>query len=145
MMDDTGKDDLIIPSRIRLAVIDHVIQELPNEGCGLLSGKGNRVRHHIRIRNTLQSPSRFFLDGKELLRAFEWIENHGQVLLAIYHSHPSGPVRPSMTDLQEDHYPDVVKIIVSEAASQWELKGFIINDGKYEEIPLVITPDVKSR
>ena len=72
-----------------------------------------------------------------MLMAFDWIEEHGQTLLAIYHSHPNGPSKPSQTDLNEDHYPDVVKIIVSNTTSKWELKGFIMNDEKYDEIPFI--------
>jgi proteasome lid subunit RPN8/RPN11 len=138
-------DNLIIPSSIRTKIITHVNRTLPEEGCGFLSGVGNRVRHHLPIINTLHSSKRFLLDGKEMLHAFEWIENHGQILLAIYHSHPSGPSHPSQTDLQEDHYPDVVKIIASNVSSQWELNGFIINNGNYEKVPLINIGSINNR
>jgi proteasome lid subunit RPN8/RPN11 len=138
-------ENLIIPSSIRTKILNHVSRSLPEEGCGFLSGAGNLVRHHLPITNMLHSPKRFFLDGKEMLHAFEWIENHGQILLVIYHSHPSGPSHPSQTDMREDHYPDVVKIIASNATSQWELKGFIINNENYEEVPLIIFGDINIR
>jgi hypothetical protein len=47
--------------------------------------------------------------------------------------------------LQEDHYPDVVKIIASNISSQWELNGFIINNGNYEEVPLIIIGGINIR
>ena len=46
-----------------------------------------------------------------MLKVFEWAEKHDQILLAIYHSHPNGPEYPSPTDLEEDYYPDVIKLI----------------------------------
>jgi [CysO sulfur-carrier protein]-S-L-cysteine hydrolase len=130
-------ENLIIPSSIRKKIINHLSQILPEEGCGLLSGTGNIVRHHFSITNTLHNSKRFLMDGKEMLQAFDWMDNHGQVLLAIYHSHPSGPALPSQTDFREDYYPDVIKIIASNAPSHWELKGFIINNENYKDVPLI--------
>ena len=136
MPDKYSMDSLIIPISIRKKILEQAEQQSPQEACGLLSGTGKRIRHHFPMTNTLHSTNRFLLDGKEMIMAFEWIEDHGQNLLAIYHSHPTGPSRPSQTDLNEDHYPEVVKIIVSNTTSKWELKGFIMNDEKYDEIPL---------
>lgn len=133
-------DNLIIPPAIYKAIIDHTEHTLPEEGCGLLSGVGRLVQYHFPITNIRHEKTHFFMDGKEMLLAFEWMEANGQELLAIYHSHPRGPDHPSMTDLAEDHYPDVAKIIVSKQISQWVLKGFIINNAKYVEIPLITSP-----
>lgn len=130
-------DNLIIPISIQSKIIERAKQLSPQEACGFLSGTGNRIRHHFPMTNTLHSTNRFLLDGKEMLMAFEWIEDHGQTCLAMYHSHPDGPSEPSQTDLNEDHYPDVVKIIVSNPTSKWVLKGFIMNVAKYDEIPLL--------
>jgi len=138
-------DNLIIPISIQNKIIERAEQQSPQEACGLLSGTGNEIRHHFPITNTMHSLNRFLMDGKEMLTAFDWIEGHGQTLLAIYHSHPNGPSKPSQTDLNEDHYPDAVKIIVSNTTSKWELKGFIMNDEKYDEIPLLTTQGIDHR
>jgi proteasome lid subunit RPN8/RPN11 len=137
-------ENLVIPSSIRTKIINHISRILPEEGCGLLSGNGNNVRHHFTVTNTLHSSKRFLMDGKEMLKAFEWMEDHGQILLAIYHSHPSGPAKPSQTDFQEDYYTDVVKIIASNTPSHWLLKGFIINNEIYKEIPLIVIGDTNT-
>jgi proteasome lid subunit RPN8/RPN11 len=34
-------------------------------------------------------------------------------LVAIYHSHPAGPLRPSKRDVERSHYPDSAYLIVS--------------------------------
>lgn len=138
-------DNLIIPISIRNKILACAEQQSPKEACGLLSGTGNRIRHHFPITNTMHSLNRFLMDGKEMLTAFDWIEEHGQTLLAIYHSHPNGPSKPSQTDLNADHYSDAVKIIVSNTTSKWELKGFIMNDEKYDEIPLLTTQGIDHR
>jgi proteasome lid subunit RPN8/RPN11 len=129
---------LILPVSIHSKIISNMERHLPEEACGLITGKGNLARHHFSITNGLHSPYRFQMDGSEMLNVFEWSEKHDQVLLGIYHSHPNGPENPSLTDLEEDYYPDVIKLIGSKSSIQWELKAYININSGYLQIPLVI-------
>ncbi len=129
---------LILPVSIHSKIISNMERHLPEEACGLITGKGNLVRHHFSIINGLHSPYRFQMDGSEMLNVFEWMEKHDQMLLGIYHSHPNGPENPSLTDLEEDYYPDVIKLIGSKSLTQWDLKAYINNNSGYLQIPLVI-------
>ena len=114
-------------------------KHLPEEACGLITGKGNLARHHFSITNGLHSPYRFQMDGSEMLNVFEWTEKHDQMLLGIYHSHPNGPENPSLTDLEEDYYPDVIKLIGSKIIYPMGIKSiFNQNLSGYLQIPLVI-------
>jgi proteasome lid subunit RPN8/RPN11 len=132
------KNSLVIPISIHTKMISNMEKHLPEEACGLLTGKGNLVRHHFSITNELHSPVRFQMNGTEMLRVFEWAEKHDQILLGIYHCHPSGPENPSMTDLGEDYYPGVIKLIGSKFTAQWELRAYLINNSDYLQIPIVI-------
>ena len=78
------------------------------------------------------------MNGSEMLNVFEWTEKHNQVLLGIYHSHPNGPDCPSLSDLEEDYYPGVIKLIGSISSAQWELKAYINNNSGYLQMPIVI-------
>jgi proteasome lid subunit RPN8/RPN11 len=129
---------LILPVSIHSKIISNMEKHLPEEACGLITGKGNLVWHHFSITNGLHSPYRFQMDGSEMLNVFEWSEKHDQVLLGIYHSHPNGPENPSLTDLEEDYYPDVIKLIGSKSSIQWELKAYINVNSGFLQIPLVI-------
>lgn len=123
---------------IHSKIISNMEKHLLEESCGLITGKGNLARHHFSITNGLHSPFRFQMDGSEMLRVFEWMEIHDQLLLGIYHSHPNGPENPSPTDLEEDYYPDVIKLIGSKINTQWELRAYHQNLSGYIQIPLVI-------
>jgi proteasome lid subunit RPN8/RPN11 len=59
-------------------------------------------------------------------------------MLAIFHSHPRGPSAPSSTDILEAMYP-VVNIIWSKAGRRWQARGFWIEAGKVEEVPLKVS------
>ncbi len=132
-------ESLIIPIKIIQLMKAQSEAGLPEEVCGLLSGTGKAVQRQFSITNTLHSSSKFNMDGNEMLSSFNWMEEHSQDLMAIYHSHPSGPITPSETDLAEDFYPGVIKIIVSKVICDWQIKGFIIKDAVYREFPLIIS------
>jgi proteasome lid subunit RPN8/RPN11 len=74
------------------------------------------------------------------VKAFNWIEEQGMVLLGIFHSHPEGPQGPSATDLEEAAY-EVVYIILSRAQGTWEARGYWIQDSQAYEISISISGD----
>jgi proteasome lid subunit RPN8/RPN11 len=133
----TPFNHLILPLGIIQTILEDVESGIPEEVCGLLSGKGSKVQRQFSITNTFHSPDKFFMDGQQMLAAFNWMEQQNQELLAIYHSHPNGPATPSETDLAEDYYPMVVKIIVSKEICDWQVKGYIINGAAYQEVPII--------
>ena len=49
---------------------------------------------------------------KELRRVIE-IEDAGEELVGIYHSHPRSPAYPSPTDRREAHWPAAAYVLVS--------------------------------
>jgi proteasome lid subunit RPN8/RPN11 len=113
----------------------HVAAESPIEACGLLSGKNGIVETVLAVKNAAASKVRYRMEPRAQLRAFEQIEDAGQEILAIFHSHPKGPSVPSPTDIREAAYP-VVHIIWSPVGRRWNARGFWIEDGRAAEIPL---------
>jgi proteasome lid subunit RPN8/RPN11 len=69
------------------------------------------------------------------LDVFEWIESHGQELLAIFHSHPAGPETVSTTDIAEAAYP-VVHIVLARANGDWQARAFWIEAQQVSEVAL---------
>lgn len=118
-------------------MLDHVHQQIPLEACGLLAGTNDRVEKIIPVRNQAQSPVRFVMDPHEQLKAFDWIESSGRHLLGIFHSHPAGPESLSHTDIAEAAY-EVIHIVWSRKESQWQARGFWIENGRASEVPLQI-------
>ena len=122
----------------------HVESCSPLEACGLLAGKDEKIKEVYLINNQAGSPVRFRMDPIEQLHAFEIMETAGYDLLGIFHSHPTGPETPSMTDIGEAAY-QVVQIIWSRTDNQssggWRARGFWIENGKAFNVTLQITQD----
>jgi len=118
-------------------ILEHVERHVPLEACGLLAGKNDRVEKVFFVRNQAQSPARFVMDPYEQLKAFDWIESNGLDLLAIFHSHPTGPETASVTDIAEAAY-EVVHIIWSRSGKTWKARGFWIENGEAMDVPLSI-------
>jgi proteasome lid subunit RPN8/RPN11 len=143
-------DYLLVPEDLWAEVMDHFQDALPNEGVGLvgvvISTDGDRrvstVRSFHPGRNTRRSASRFELDVRDLVAGLKAIEDAGQELGAIVHSHPRGEPRPSRTDLAEAFYPEALMVIVSFAgdvpvARAWKLEGGE-GDWRPAEVPILL-------
>jgi [CysO sulfur-carrier protein]-S-L-cysteine hydrolase len=115
----------------------------PEEACGLLSGQIEariyRVAAIIPTTNELHSPNRFRIDPHEQLAAFNQIEAQGLELVGIYHSHPTGPPKPSPTDIAEAYYPKAVNLIWSSIAGDWQCTAFLIQDGQVTPIEISVS------
>jgi len=72
-----------------LEMIYHARQDAPNEACGILAGKNDRVLRLYRARNAEKSPAAYRLFPDEQYRIFKDIEDRGLEIIGIYHSHPS--------------------------------------------------------
>jgi proteasome lid subunit RPN8/RPN11 len=111
------------------AMRGHVRADSPLEACGLVAGMQDRSTQVFKIHNEEASRTRFRMDAKQQYLAFVTMERNGWDLLAIYHSHPSGPADPSRTDLAEAMYPGVAHLIWSPQPDGWKCKAFFLDDG----------------
>ena len=107
-----------LPLAMRDAILAHARAELPNEACGLIAGDapfaaGGRPLRWIPTRNALASPYRFEIDPEDLLRHSLEIDDAGEVIWAIVHSHVASTARPSASDLREARHPAALHLIVS--------------------------------
>jgi [CysO sulfur-carrier protein]-S-L-cysteine hydrolase len=111
------------------------------EACGLLLGETNHNHYQaIEVRptkNVLHSSVRYRMDPKEQLNAFNYMDEKGLDLVAIYHSHPDGPATPSKTDIEEAFYPEVVYLIWSRSSGEWQCRAFLIQEGSTREIQIL--------
>ena len=123
-----------------------VSRRFPEEACGLLAGLGREVLEVVQITNELHSRYRFRMEPGEQIRALQSFEERGLELIAIYHSHPHGPERPSATDVAEAAYPEAVNLIWSGQGGEWRCQGFLIRDGQVQGVKLTLTghPDYRS-
>ena len=129
---------LVIPADLMNRMLVQARADAPLETCGVLGGRDKRARAAYPLDNVLCSPVRYRADPEGLLVAFLDLESRGWDIVAIYHSHPAGPDRPSATDVAEAYYPDAAYVIISLAHEPPSLRGFRIVAGQVSEIPLVV-------
>jgi proteasome lid subunit RPN8/RPN11 len=89
-----------------------------------------------RARNAEASPLRYNLDPQDQFRIMTEMEERGEDLSAIYHSHTASPAYPSQTDINLASYPDAIYLIVSLLEGEKDLRGYRIEDGGVTEVEL---------
>lgn len=127
-----------VPKEIFERMVEQAREELPNECCGLIGGANGAATTLYPARNSEASPLRYNLDPQDQFRILEEIDEKGEELAAIYHSHTKSPAYPSQTDINLAAYPGVLYLIVSLAEGEEPLRGFEIEDGDVREVELSI-------
>jgi proteasome lid subunit RPN8/RPN11 len=125
-----------IPKAIYEELLEHAREDAPNECCGLIGGEDGVAKTVYRARNAEASPLRYNLDPQDQFRIMTEMEERGEELAAIYHSHTASPAYPSQTDINLAAYPDALYLIVSLAGGEKDLRGFRIVDGEVTEVGL---------
>ena len=120
-------------------MLAHAREDAPNECCGMIGGRAGDAVTLYRATNAEASPLRYSLDAQDQFRIMRQMEDAGEELVAIYHSHTASPAFPSQTDVNLALYPDAVYVIVSlENPGDPDVRGFWIRDGKIDDAELDI-------
>ena len=130
-----------IPQAIHDEMIIHAKEGFPLEVCGILGGSGETVSEIYRMTNTDASNEHFMMDPKEQFAVVKDLRAKGLAMLAIYHSHPETPARPSEEDIRLALTPDVSYLIISLAdADIPAIKSFKIGSGnvRLETIEIIV-------
>lgn len=125
---------LILKKELFEQIVAQSKEELPNEACGILAGKDGKAEKVYKMINTDKSPSTFFMDPKEQLKAMKEIRNSGLEMLGIYHSHVASAAYPSGHDVELAFYPEVSYVIISlKDKNNPGICSFKIKEGKITE------------
>jgi proteasome lid subunit RPN8/RPN11 len=109
------------PEALRAELVAHAREGDPDEVCGILAGRDNRVSHVFRVANTADSvgadagvfrdrstgvatagrkPVHYYMDPRDQLRVYNEIDDLGLDVVGYYHSHTHTEARPSPTDIR---------------------------------------------
>lgn len=126
-MTTAARERVAIPPPIREAILAHARETGSLECCGLVAGRASVPTRTIRCANVAPDPRiRYRIDPREQLAAFRAMDEAGEELVGIYHSHPASPPYPSPTDRAESFYPDALYVLVSLRSSEPELRAYRI-------------------
>jgi [CysO sulfur-carrier protein]-S-L-cysteine hydrolase len=130
-----------IPAEMIDEIVTHAREEAPNECCGMIGAREDRATSLYRARNAEASPLRYTVHPQDQLRIMGELEERGETLGAIYHSHTGSAAYPSQTDINlAEYWPDPLYLICSVADGTRDVRAFAIRDGRVEEAPLEIEP-----
>jgi len=131
--------ELQIPNNIFKQILKQAKAEAPIEACGILAGKDGMVKELYKMTNTNRSSDHFMMEPKEQFKVAKDIRSAGLEMLAIYHTHPTTPARPSAEDIRLALTPAVTYVIVSlQSADSPVIKGFLIQEGDIAEVPVKV-------
>jgi proteasome lid subunit RPN8/RPN11 len=112
---------LVFPERLQQELMAHAQAGSPEEVCGILAGREDRVERVFRVNNTADevteqrdmfrdrstgAPARgrkavhYYMDPKDQLRVYNEIDALGLEVVGYYHSHTHTEARPSPTDVR---------------------------------------------
>jgi [CysO sulfur-carrier protein]-S-L-cysteine hydrolase len=131
--------------RIARSMLDEIVAqaraEAPNECCGIVGSRDGRAVRLFKARNARASPLAYDIDGRDLQRIYDEIDNDDLEVGVIYHSHTRSDPVPSQTDinLASPFLPDAVYLIVGvKDADRDDLRAWHIRDGQYAEARLEV-------
>ena len=134
----TGAHRLSISSDRLAEMIEHVRSWYPLEGCGLLAMSGDQVTSVYPGTNVARSETFYEMDPREVLQAQKQIDERGERIGAIFHSHPTTEAWPSATDRELIFDPNVYMIIISLAGNHPDVRAFR-DDGEIYEVPIILS------
>lgn len=133
----TAAESLVLPEVMRAEIIDHARDHAPRECCGVIAGRNGSLTRLYRLTNLEQGIDRYLIDDEELYKVYREIEDGGDELAVIYHSHPVSVAYPSKTDLAFAFWPDSYYLICSlEFPEDPVIHGYRIVDEVITEIDL---------
>ena len=122
---------MVVPAEVRSALVEHAEAEAPNEACGLIVLRDGVAERYVAAENEAASPYRFELKADPEV----WFLEDEGYELAVFHSHPSSPPRPSRTDVENiglwEGRPYVILSLRSGELAAWK-----IEDGRIDPMAL---------
>lgn len=132
-----ARESLALPGALRQRMLEHALASPAEEVCGLIGGRGGRPVHYYPVANDAPDRSRrFLMNPGEQIAAMRRMRDEGQVLLGIFHSHPSAPAEPSAVDLELAAYPGAVYFIASLAGASADLQAFRFDKDGFRPLQL---------
>ncbi len=128
-------------------ILAHARAEAPGECCGVVAvepGSDGTQARAVRVQLAVNAaeeklrPLRFEIDGLEVQKLLDSIEDDGLALGSIYHSHTRTAPKPSQTDINfAKGWPGVEWIIVGLAEpDRPEIRSYLIEEGVVREVEI---------
>jgi proteasome lid subunit RPN8/RPN11 len=120
-------------------IVEHARRDTSEECCGVVATRDGVAVAVYELENTVHS-KRAFNIGADLVAAAMEIEDAGNEIGGLYHSHVMSEPVPSQTDMNFSvGWPGVEWIIVGLKDDEPEVRSWLVDEKSYTEVPLEIT------
>jgi len=127
-----------IDEKVYKLIVSQARDEFPLECCGYLAGKKERVTTAHPMENMDKSEIHYSFNPEEQFKTIKNIRKESLEVLAVYHSHPESPARPSAEDIKLAYDSEISYVIISLQDEKETVKSFRIRDGQVQEEELTI-------
>ena len=135
-------NSLFLAEDLYQQMTEHAQCSLPHEAVGLLGGDTGGTVTMVQPLLNLMQHRVFFADPRSQYEAEKAITGSGNIVLAVYHSHPNGGVEPSTTDLHFASLRSLVYVIIALARPHLqdvEIRAFRLVDQRIHNVPLLVS------
>lgn len=133
---------LRLDADVRRRMVEHCLDELPYEACGLLGGNPDPAATATVLyptRNVAESARLYTVDPLQHLKADRDAESRGLQLIGVFHSHTHTEAYPSPTDVAQAPDPEWHYVLVSLKDADPVVRSFRIVEGEIEEEEVLLT------
>jgi [CysO sulfur-carrier protein]-S-L-cysteine hydrolase len=131
--------EIVLPRKLVNELLHNAQLSEHLEVCGFISkNKTGQYTCHP-VQNIAETPSkRFLMAPEEQISVMKEIRDKGEEVFAIYHSHPTAPARPSISDTEMPSHPEAYYLIISlNTKGVLEMRCFkLLHDENIVEITL---------
>jgi proteasome lid subunit RPN8/RPN11 len=130
---------LRLPRAVRAAIARHALRDAPRECCGFLLGTAGRVSYALPATNTSTTPlTRYRVDPREHIALQRILRRLTPPLtvVGVYHSHPRGPMAPSVSDVREAFVREWAHVIVDLSGRSPGITAWMIRNGRALRRPI---------
>ena len=135
---EAGGESLLpleIPVDLHDAMIAHCRREILSSAAGFWAACRRAFSILHPLRNIAASETRYNADPKDLIQAHVWLREQHREILAIYHSHPRWEAVPSSTDLSQNYWGAMPRIIVSLLTEPPDVRVWRLGSDSFQELP----------
>ena len=119
-------------------MLNHAIEELPFECCGVLGGRFETretekigvVSTVYKLENLLKSETEFLSSAESMLNVVKGLRQKGEEMLVVYHSHPVSFPKMSKKDLDMIDGTNLLHLIVGNVKTIPEFGLWWVNEQK---------------
>ena len=129
-----------IDSALLERIVSHARRDFPNECCGVVAVRDGVAETVHELENIQASPFRFEVEGLEVMRVTDEIEDAGSELGVLYHSHTRSEPYPSETDVNfAANWPGVEWLIVGvRKEGEPSVRSYRIDGGVVTEVEVSV-------